>query len=121
LAKKRVPIPQETVDELLVSCKHGCCICEHFGVEIHHIDGNPANNEAENLIPLCGNCAKWVHVPFPAEARIQGYTQEQLRLYKKNWIEKCSNTSKIVNDIQDLKETISVLKGTVEKLQEERK
>ena len=121
MSKKRIPIPRETADELLVNCKHSCCICEHWGVEIHHIDGNPANNDPDNLIPLCGNCAKMVHVPFPPEARIQGYTQEQLKLYRKKWMEKCNNTSSIVNDIQDLKETRSVLKGTVEKLQEERK
>ena len=29
---------------------------EDASVEIHHIDGNPANNDPFNLIPLCPNC-----------------------------------------------------------------
>ena len=121
MVKKRPKISQDTVDRLLVSCKHSCCICEKFGVEIHHIDGNPSNNQEDNLIPLCGSCAKWVHVKFSSEARIHGYSPEQLKIYKLNWIKKCKNALSVVAELKDLKETLSDIKGSIKKLQERKK
>ena len=31
------------------------------GLHIHHVDGNPANNEARNLMTLCGSCHQTWH------------------------------------------------------------
>lgn len=33
-----------------------CCVADVAVLEIHHIDGDPANNQIENLIVVCGNC-----------------------------------------------------------------
>lgn len=39
-----------------------CTICESTrDIEVHHVDGNPVNNDLENLIPVCGNCHKDIH------------------------------------------------------------
>ena len=35
-------------------------------LQVHHIDGNPGNNDLENLIPLCAEC----HLQIEKEARI---------------------------------------------------
>ena len=35
-------------------------------LQVHHIDGNPGNNNLENLIPLCSVC----HLQIEKEARI---------------------------------------------------
>jgi len=120
LPKKRPRIPNKTEDELLVKCKHSCCMCERFGVEVHHIDGNPSNNREDNLIPLCSNCANLAHVNFPPAARIHGISPAQLRLYKKNWIEKCNSLKPTiaVDDIRELKQTLSEIKGEIRKLQQ---
>ena len=115
----RPRIPQEVLDRLLVSCQHRCCICGELWVEIHHIDGDRTNNQEDNLAPLCGYCAKLVHVVFPPEARIQGISQAQVKLYKKNWIENCSSIkSNVINEIGVLKSEISEIKGEIKKLQE---
>lgn len=121
LPKKRVPIPKKTSDELLVKCKHSCCICEKFGVEIHHIDGNPSNNRENNLIPLCSNCANMAHVNFPPAARMHGISPAQLRLYKKNWIDKCNSSplsATIVDDIREIKQSVSELRGELKQLRQ---
>lgn len=121
MAKKRPPIPKAVEDKLLVSCKHSCCLCERFGVEIHHIDGNPSNNQEDNLIPLCGHCAGLAHVDFPPAARIHGISPDHLKLYKKNWIEKCASIpANIFTDISLLKEALMEVKGEIKRIREER-
>jgi hypothetical protein len=94
-------------------------MCEKFGVEIHHIDGNPSNNRENNLIPLCSNCANIAHVVFPPAARTHGISPAQLRLYKKNWIEKCNSFSPtMVDDIREIKQSLSELKGELKQLRQ---
>ena len=51
--KKRVPIPKRLEREVLFRNQSVCCICGKRGVQIHHIDGNPANNSISNLCVLC--------------------------------------------------------------------
>lgn len=48
--------------------EHGreCCIegCLESGdVEVHHVDGDRTNNDAENLVPICVHHHKRVHGP----------------------------------------------------------
>lgn len=119
MTKKRPPIPKGILDDLLVRCRHSCCICETFGVSVHHIDGNPENNEEDNLIPVCGTCAERAHIKYPAATRIHGISEDQLKLYKKNWIAKCaSNIPSLTLEVHDIKETMLQIKGSIEKLQE---
>ncbi len=56
----RPSIPQSTQTEVFIASRRRCCIC--FGLErsvdrkrgqIAHLDGNPSNNEFENLAYLC--------------------------------------------------------------------
>ena len=41
-----------------------CTLCEGMGRnrQLHHIDGNPFNNDLSNLIRLCGSCHTRIHV-----------------------------------------------------------
>lgn len=43
---------------MLKEYNHGCAIClkNSPAPELHHIDGNPANNDPLNILPLCPNC-----------------------------------------------------------------
>jgi hypothetical protein len=119
LPKKRTPIPQKTLDRLLVKCKHSCVICGREWVKIHHIDGKRSNNHENNLVPLCGHHAGMVHISPPPSAGVRRITKSQLRLYKKDWIEKCSSISPTVfTDIRKLKLSQSELEGRVEKLEQ---
>ena len=48
-------------------------------LQVHHIDENPANNDPENLIPLCARC----HLQIEREARLHApYADTQLELFE---------------------------------------
>jgi hypothetical protein len=119
LPKKRTPIPKATQNKLLVESGHCCNMCGRPWVEIHHIDMNPSNNRECNLIPLCPNCASMVHMKIPPHAGVQAITPEQLRLYKKDWIEKRkSKNPQVVERIQELEAKYVELKGEVRRLKQ---
>lgn len=103
--KKRVKIPYKDSDELLVLCKHLCCICEKPLVQIHHIDGNPSNNDPNNLIPLCGTCHNLVEVKVYG---VRLYTPRHLEMYREKHIYKYNNfpPPSIWNEINAMKETL---------------
>jgi len=53
---KRITIPTRRQKKLLVQCGYKCSIPQcpiREGLEFHHIDGNPSNNDERNLIVLC--------------------------------------------------------------------
>ena len=48
-------------------------------LQVHHIDGNPGNNDLENLIPLCAVC----HLKIEKGARLHApYKETQLELFE---------------------------------------
>lgn len=56
-AKKRVPIPAKTEGQVMFKSNRICCIDQkNPGVHIHHIDGDPSNNDFMNLALLCFDC-----------------------------------------------------------------
>ena len=56
MTKKRTSAPRATADAVLKEFRNRCAICGRYEPQLHHIDQNPSNNAAENLIPLCPNC-----------------------------------------------------------------
>ncbi|KYK30240.1 MAG: hypothetical protein AYK19_04680 [Theionarchaea archaeon DG-70-1] len=87
--------------KLLFESRHTCSICrlEDKDVQVHHIDGDPTNNKEENLIVLCLNC----HSKVSRTGGLgRGYSIEELRLYKKEWINYCrADTFKEVSKIDE--------------------
>ena len=58
-AKQRKAVPSLLSRKLYQEADNRCPFCGVADVavlEIHHLDGNPANNEIGNLIVVCGNC-----------------------------------------------------------------
>jgi len=57
-SRRRIPIPKNRAAEVLFQADHTCCKCGLSGktLQIHHIDENPKNNDAENLAVLCLEC-----------------------------------------------------------------
>ncbi len=56
MTKARQNIPAKLRSEILNEYNHRCAICGCDRPQLHHIDEDPSNNDAENLIPLCPNC-----------------------------------------------------------------
>jgi 5-methylcytosine-specific restriction endonuclease McrA len=59
--------PPKIYYEILRNAGRNVCVCERCGsdyrITIHHKDGNPFNNQLENLEVLCWNCHSLVHNP----------------------------------------------------------
>ena len=59
MKKSRITIPDADRARILLWCARHCCFCGKActtNIEVHHIDGNPANNDLGNLIPVCFDC-----------------------------------------------------------------
>jgi len=56
-----------------------CAICGRPRPHIHHIDGNPSNNDDENLLPLCPN-----HHLLDAHDPTERIAPAQLLLFRKH-------------------------------------
>lgn len=76
----RDSIPRGIKDKLLDEYNHRCAICGGDRPHIHHIDENHANNDIQNLLPLCPNChLRDQHNPT---RRIEIPKLQLFRLYK---------------------------------------
>src|ERR1039458_4973453 len=62
--KTRTEIPAETAAQVLFASDRTCCVCRkpEKPVQIHHLDENPANNDADNLAVLCFDCHHETHI-----------------------------------------------------------
>lgn len=83
----RVPIPQAVQNRVLFANRHACCICQAKRVQLHHIDGNPANNDPANIAPLCLDHHDQASMQIGLSKKIQ---PAQVRAYKTQWEERCS-------------------------------
>lgn len=88
MAKRRA-LSKQLKNQLLVEANHACTICGRPGVQIHHIDGDSANNAEENLIVLC-----LVHHDEAERSRTcrglsTNLAPEALRIYKHRLITGC--------------------------------
>lgn len=53
MAKIKTKIPEPIAAEVMFRAHLLCCVCKKKGDHIHHIDGDPANNDINNLAYLC--------------------------------------------------------------------
>ncbi|MFO8164525.1 MAG: HNH endonuclease signature motif containing protein [Desulfatiglandales bacterium] len=97
MAKKRRKIPNSVEAKILVANRHLCCICHEEGknVHIHHIDGNPSNNDPENLCVLCLHHHDKVHSKSGLGKTIKA---DHLKIYKREWEDRCK--------VEDKKKTV---------------
>lgn len=77
-------LPRHLEAEVLYLNDHTCCICRDRSkdVQIHHIDGNPANNSIGNLAVVSLDC----HSRVTGRRGLgRSYTPEEVRKYKAGW------------------------------------
>ncbi len=83
---KRSKISPKIAAEILARSARKCCLCKKpagKNIQLHHIDGNPVNNDRTNLIPLCLNCHSEVQ---SQTAMGRGYSVDELLIYQKDCI-----------------------------------
>jgi hypothetical protein len=87
--KPRIPVPDDQSARLLFANRHTCCICREprHEVQEHHIDGDPANNEWDNLAVVCLNCHGRV-TGKPGFGR--KFSQEEVLTFKRDWESQCA-------------------------------
>lgn len=84
MSPARIRIPVRIEDELLFLADHTCSICttRYKDVQIHHIDGDPSNNNAANLIVVCLDC----HSRMTGRRGLgRSYGRGELLKYKRTW------------------------------------
>lgn len=56
MPKKRVAVSDKIYNQVMKEFNYRCAIGGEDNPQLHHIDGDPSNNDPLNLIPLCPNC-----------------------------------------------------------------
>jgi len=84
--KTREKIPPKIESQILLANKHACCICQKMHVQIHHIDGNPNNNDISNLAILCIEHHDLASMKGGMTKKLN---PDDIRKYKIEWEKKC--------------------------------
>lgn len=113
--KQRKRIPGDLTDRLMAANRHTCCICcqPRHPVEKHHINGDPSNNEWNNLAVICRNC----HGLVTARGNLGGrYTPGEVLRYKLDWEKRCAEADQddIGSPVHGINETKVIEGGTHE-------
>jgi hypothetical protein len=85
---KRIPIPKDIQDSVLLANRHACCVCQKPRVQLHHIDGNPSNNDPVNIAALCVDHHDMASMVIGLTKKLQ---PNQVNDYKAKWEQKCRN------------------------------
>lgn len=101
----RQNVPDKTAIEVLAANHHTCCICRERRkhVQLHHIDGDPSNNDPENLAVVC----------LDDHSRVTGdeglgrrFTSGEVAKYKRQWEKICAEeTARNEEEDEDEDET----------------
>jgi len=78
MSTSRPTVPPSVRRSVLKEFNHRCAICGGDNPQIHHIDENPANNDPQNLLPLCPN-----HHLTDQHSPTRKHDQGILRLFRK--------------------------------------
>jgi hypothetical protein len=86
--KARTPIPEDLRSDILSKSNNRCCICQTPFIQFHHIDGDPSNNDFDNIAPLCPNCHSLAHAHSALTVNL---TPSRLKAVRDRWYEYCAN------------------------------
>lgn len=99
MAKTRTPIPTEISDAVLYAHAHTCCVCTEEGkrVQIHHLDADPSNNDAENLAVLCFDCHDRAHLEGGFARRL---SSSSIAHYRDEWLARVERRRDLADEIR---------------------
>jgi len=86
MTKTRIPIPDELAAKVMFASDRTCCVCrdQTRKTEIHHIDGDPSNNDFSNLAVMCKDHQSDAHTNH---AFARNLSADTVRLYNETWRE----------------------------------
>ena len=82
----RKSIPEKLRIEVMSKANNRCCVCQTPFFQIHHLDGDPSNNDPDNLAPLCPNCHDQADLKRPLSNRL---TADRIRALRDRWYAYC--------------------------------
>jgi hypothetical protein len=88
MPKIRRDLPETILQRLLFLSSNRCCVCQLSLIVIHHIDGDPANNDMDNLAPLCPNCHTQAH---SGSKLTRNLTPERIKAIRRIWYDYCES------------------------------
>lgn len=83
---QRVRIPESLRREIMWKTNNRCCVCQTPYFQIHHLDGDPSNNDLDNLAPLCPNCHDQAGLSRPLSTRL---SEERIGHLRDRWYDYC--------------------------------
>ena len=92
--KERITLKESLRLEIIAKCNNRCCICQTPFIIIHHIDGDPSNNDPDNLAPLCPNCHSQAHSTSQLTTNL---TSSRIKLLRDKWFEYCEKRKEGAN------------------------
>ncbi|MFI5151502.1 MAG: HNH endonuclease signature motif containing protein [Bacteroidia bacterium] len=118
MKSKRPPIPRPIQRSIRKKNLDVCCVCKERdkGTNLHHIDGNPANNSEDNIAVLCVQEHDQHHRPdkYDNSKHIE-LGEDKIREYKREWeqtVEECKSDNPkilaVVNGYGDFAKVHSV-------------
>lgn len=115
--RDRTRIPDWMAARVLFLSDRTCCVCRTRGkgVQIHHVDENPANNSLDNLAVLCMDCHTATQIRGGFARRLDA---EQVKLYRNDWHrlvaeQRASSTARTDQDT-DLEERLEMMTSIAE-------
>jgi hypothetical protein len=92
--KERIALKRSLRLGIIAKCNNRCCICQTPFIVIHHIDGDPSNNDLDNLAPLCPNCHSQAHSTSDLTTNL---TPSRIKLLRDKWYEYCEKRKEGAN------------------------
>jgi len=86
IKEKRAKVPSRMTDTVLFESDRTCCICNDPSrtVQIHHLDGDPNNNNFDNLAVLCLEHHNEATITSGMGRKL---TEGQIKKYRDHWYE----------------------------------
>lgn len=110
--KVRIPIPDAIAADILFFSDRTCCVCNARGkqVQIHHINGNPANNLIENLAVLCFDCHDQTMIKGGFGRRLE---ENQILKYRGDWINRVKERKRKADELASIQTVTGATKTVI--------
>lgn len=91
-----------------------CVICGSTNIrDVHHLDKNPYNNSASNIVPLCRDCHVKVHGGRWHGSTVEEVRARQAELFSQKVIDRLAHVKSLENPDGDIDEAVLNYEGAL--------